>query len=89
MSPMIDSGSRVLAAIISAKSWRHLPASMSRVGVMRMPSRNISLASTSKEPGVLPPTSDQCPLDCAKAMISSPTKTGRMIRTSLKWVPPA
>ena len=56
---------------------------------MRMPSRNISFASTSKEPGVEPPTSDQWPLDWAKAMISSPTNTGRMMRTSLKWVPPA
>jgi hypothetical protein len=55
---------------------------------MRRPSPKCILALTSKEPGTVPPTSAQWPLDWAKAMISSSTKIGRMMRTSLKWVPP-
>ena len=62
---MMEAGSRVLAAIMSATSRRKTPLSHSRTGVMRMPSRNMSRAATSKEPGTLPPTSDQWPFDCA------------------------
>ena len=53
-----------------------------------MPSAKCSLAETSKEPGTLPPTSAQWPLDCENAISSPSWKIGRMMRTSLKCVPP-
>ena len=59
-----------------------------RTGGMRRPSPKCSLAVTSNEPGTLPPTSAQWPLDWANAMSSPSGKIGRMMRTSLKCVPP-
>ncbi|MCY1382422.1 hypothetical protein D9M69_704440 [compost metagenome] len=78
-----------MEAIRWATSLQNRPLSNRRIGVMRMPSLNISLAATSKEPGTLPPRSDQWPFDWLKAMILPSTKIGRISRTSLKWVPPA
>ena len=54
------------------------PLSNRRTGVMRSPSRNISRATTSNEPGTLPPTSDQWPFDWLKAMILPSAKIGRI-----------
>ena len=45
-----------------------------------MPSPKWSVAPTSNEPGTLPPTSAQWPLDCASAISSPSAKTGRMMR---------
>ena len=86
---MIEAGSRVLAAMRWATSLQKRPLSNRRTGVMRRPSRNMSRAVTSKEPGTLPPTSDQWPFDWLKAMILPSAKMGRISRTSGKWVPPA
>ena len=49
---------------------------------MRRPSRNMSRAITSNEPGTLPPTSDQWPFDWLKAMSLPSAKIGRISRTS-------
>jgi hypothetical protein len=86
---MIEAGSRVLAAIMLATSEQKRPARKSRIGVIRRPSRNMSRAVTSKEPGTEPPRSDQWPFDCEKPISVSSSKIGRTRRTSLKWVPPA
>ena len=64
-SPMIMSGARVLEANMRTMSPRYLPPSQMRTGGMRRPSPKCSLALMSNEPGTVPPTSAQWPLDCA------------------------
>ena len=86
---MIEAGSRVFEAMRCATSRQKRPRSKSRTGVMRSPSRNMSRAVTSKDPGTLPPTSDQWPFDWLKPMMVPSAKMGRTRRTSGKWVPPA
>ena len=81
-------GARELDMIRRATSARYRPSDQMRTGGIRRPSPKCSLAVMSNEPGTLPPTSAQCPLDCEKAMISPSWKIGRTTRTSLKWVPP-
>ena len=86
---MMDAGSRVLAAIMLATSEQKRPRWNRRMGVIRRPSRNMSRAVTSKDPGTEPPRSDQWPFDWEKPISLSSSKIGRTSRTSLKCVPPA
>ena len=79
----------MLETISSTTSSRISPLSAIRTAGMRMPSAKCSFADTSNEPGTLPPTSAQWPLDCENAIRSPSWKIGRMMRTSLKCVPPA
>ena len=51
-----------------------------------MPSSYALLAKQLKDPGALPPTSDQCAVDVTKAMSSRSWKSGFTKWMSLQWV---
>ena len=60
-----------------------------RTGGIRRPSPKCSLALMSNEPGTAPPMSAQWPFGLGEGDQLSPWKIGRMMRTSLKCVPPS
>ena len=86
---MIEAGSRVLAAIMLATSEQKRPPWKSRTGVIRRPSRNMSRAVTSKEPGTRATEIGPVAIRLGEADELVFVEDRPHEATSLKCVPPA
>ena len=88
MSPGRSSATRMLASITSSRGSFSRPASYMRTGGNRMPSWYTSVDTGVKPPGVMPPTSGQCPVLATIDTRRPSWKQGRTNFTSIVCVPP-
>jgi hypothetical protein len=83
----------MLAKIRSRAAAFSRPRSTMRIGGMRTPSWKISVALPERLPGLIPPTSPQWARTTGNTKSSGApsfpgAKSGKIIATSFRWVPP-